>query len=81
MKSEVRLFFREMLREDLPVGQFLRADHTFVDKKLAKLYELPERKTLRLADGFQRVALAPGSHRGGLLGPIFITGLGWHELL
>jgi hypothetical protein len=35
---------------------------------LAKLYDLPEQKTLRLADGFQRVSLAGSPQRGGLLG-------------
>jgi hypothetical protein len=68
MKAEVRLFFRDMLKENRPVNQFLHADHTFVDKKLAKLYDLPEQKTLRLADGFQKVSLAGNPHRGGLLG-------------
>jgi hypothetical protein len=68
MKAEVRLFFREMLKDNLPVSQFLRADHTFVDKKLAKLYDLPEQKTLRLADGFQKVSVKGDTHRGGLLG-------------
>ncbi len=68
MKAEVLLFFREMLKDNLPVTQFLHADHTFVDKKLAKLYDLPEQKTLRLADGFQRVSLKGDQHRGGLLG-------------
>ena len=68
MKAEVRLFFRDMLKDNLPVSQFLRADHTFVDKKLAKLYDLPEQKTLRLADGFQKVSLKGDTHRGGLLG-------------
>ena len=68
MKAEVRLFFRELLKDNLPVSQFLNSDHTFVDKKLANLYELPEQKTLRLADGFQRVNLKGDTHRGGLLG-------------
>jgi len=68
MKAEARLFFREMLRDNLPVTQFLHADHTFVDKKLAKLYDLPAQKTLRLADGFQKVSLVGDKHRGGLLG-------------
>ena len=68
MKTEARLFFREMLKEDRPVTQFLHADHTFVDKKLAKLYGLPEQKTLRLADGFRKVSLEGNKHRGGLLG-------------
>ncbi|MGA0133340.1 MAG: DUF1592 domain-containing protein [Opitutales bacterium] len=68
MRTEVRLFFQDMLKENRPVSQFLRADFTFVDKKLAKLYDLPEQKTLRLADGFRRVNLAGDNRRGGLLG-------------
>ncbi len=68
MKTEARLFFRDMLKDNRPVSQFLRADQTFVDKKLAKLYDLPEQKTLRLADGFQKVSLKGDKHRGGLLG-------------
>ena len=68
MKTEVRLFFRDMLKENRPVNQFLHADHSFIDKKLAKLYELPEQKTLRLADGFQKVSLKDNPRRGGLLG-------------
>ena len=68
MKTEVRLFFRDMLKENRPVSLFLQADYSFIDKKLAKLYELPEQKTLRLADGFQKVSLKDNPHRGGLLG-------------
>jgi hypothetical protein len=68
MKTEVRLFFRDLLASNRPVTRFLRADHTFVDKKLAKLYDLPEQKTLRLADGFRKVSLQGDPHRGGLLG-------------
>ena len=68
MKTEARLFFRDMLKDNRPVTQFLRADHSFIDKKLAKLYDLPEQKTLRLADGFQKVSFKGDSHRGGLLG-------------
>ena len=68
MKQEAYLFFRHLLDENEPVTEFLDADYTFVDKKLAKFYELPEQKTLRLADGFQRVSLAGNSRRGGVLG-------------
>lgn len=68
MKNEARLFFRDLLKNNGSVTQFIDSQHTFVDKKLAKLYELPEQKTLRLADGFQKVSLQGGSHRGGLLG-------------
>jgi hypothetical protein len=68
MKTEVRLFFRHLLRENGSVRQFLEADYTFVDKRLARLYGLPEQKTLRIADGFQRVSIAGNHQRGGLLG-------------
>ncbi|MEO6567624.1 MAG: DUF1592 domain-containing protein, partial [Opitutaceae bacterium] len=68
MKTEVRLFFRDLLTTNGSVRQFLDADYTFVDKRLAKLYNLPEQKTLRLADGFQRISIAGSRQRGGLLG-------------
>ena len=68
MKTEARFFFRHLLESDGPVTDLLDSDYTFVDKKLANLYDLPEKDKLRLADGFQRVSLKPGSHRGGVLG-------------
>lgn len=68
MKTEVRLFFRHLMTENGSVRQFLDADYTFVDKRLAKLYNLPEKNTLRLADGFQRVSIKGNRQRGGLLG-------------
>ena len=68
MKQEARLFFRHLLKENGSVKDFLDSDYTFVDKNLAELYRLPEKETLRLADGFQRVSLAKNRQRGGLLG-------------
>ncbi|MFM2176343.1 MAG: hypothetical protein RL015_441 [Verrucomicrobiota bacterium] len=68
MKAEARLFFRDLLKNNGSVTQFIDAETTYVDKKLAKLYELPEAKTLRLADGFKKVSLKGNTHRGGLLG-------------
>lgn len=68
MKTEARLFFRDLLASNGSVTQFISCDHTFVDKKLARLYDLPEKDTLRLADGFKRVSLTDKNHRGGLLG-------------
>ncbi|MDB6117422.1 MAG: signal peptide protein [Verrucomicrobiaceae bacterium] len=68
MKTETRLFFRDLLTSNGSVSQFINADHTFVDKKLAKLYDLPEKDTLRLADGFKKVSVKGNNHRGGLLG-------------
>lgn len=68
MREEVRLFFRDLLKSNGSAGRFLNADYTFVDKKLAALYGLPEAKTLRLADGFKRVSLQGKPQRGGLMG-------------
>lgn len=68
MKEEARRMFRHLLEQNGPVTDFLNADYTFVDKKLAKLYRLPEREKLRLADGFQRVSLEGNRQRGGVLG-------------
>lgn len=67
MKSEIRLFFRDLLTRDASAALLLESDYTFVDKKLAKLYELPEKTALRLADGFRKVSLANNPRRGGLL--------------
>jgi len=68
MRTEARLFFSDLMKTNGPVTRFLHADYTFADKRLAKLYDLPEQKTLRLADGFQRVSLKDNQRRGGLLG-------------
>ena len=68
MKTEARLFFHDLLKNNGSVARFIDADYTFADKKLAKLYELPEKDNLRLADGFKKVSLNANNHRGGLLG-------------
>lgn len=68
MKTEVRLFFADLLKNNGSIGQFIDSDHTFADKKLAKLYGLPEKDKLRLADGFHKVSLKDDRHRGGLMG-------------
>jgi len=68
MKAEARVFFRDLLKNNGSVAQFIDCEHTFADKKLAKLYDLPEKDKLRLADGFQKVSLKGNTHRGGLLG-------------
>jgi len=68
MKQEAFLFFQNLIEQDGPIGDFLTCDYAYVDKRLATLYKLPAKDTLRLADGFQRVNVAGDSHRGGLLG-------------
>lgn len=68
MKKEAQLFFRHLLQSNGPVTDFIDSDYTFVDKRLANLYSLPEREKLTLKDGFQRVSLKGNRQRGGLLG-------------
>ena len=68
MKKEAHLFFSHILEEDRPISDFIDADYTFVDKKLAQLYQIPQMDSLRLEDGFRRVSLKSQNKRGGLLG-------------
>lgn len=68
MKTEAHLFFRNLLNENGPVTDFIQSDYAFVDKRLANLYQLPEKDSLRQADGFQKVSLEKNYQRGGLLG-------------
>jgi hypothetical protein len=63
MVEESRRFFREVLRENLSIQEFLNSDWTVLNPRLALHYGLPIPK----GGGFQKVRLAPESHRGGLL--------------
>ncbi len=63
MREEPVEFFREMLAKNLPLDRFLDSDWTMANARLSDFYGLPEPK----ASGFQRVALKPEDHRGGLL--------------
>src|SRR5438477_2161979 len=62
MAKETELFFTDIVRQDRSILEFLDANYTFVDGRLAKLYDLPG----ITGDAFQRVSLK-GTHRGGLL--------------
>ncbi|MCR9202191.1 MAG: DUF1592 domain-containing protein [Planctomycetaceae bacterium] len=63
MLQETRLFADSLLKDDLSVLQFLNADYTFVNRRLAEHYGLPK----PAGGGFHRVALSD-DRRGGLLG-------------
>ncbi len=63
MPQETQLFFREMLRSDRSVAEFVHSDWTMLNSRLAKHYGI---------DGvhggeFRRVSLPPNAHRGGVL--------------
>jgi mono/diheme cytochrome c family protein len=62
-RRETELLFEEVLREDRSVLDLLKADHTWLNERLAKHYGIPHVYGTR----FRRVALDPGSERGGLL--------------
>ena len=63
MMTETILFFRDMLRENRPLGEFLDADFTFVNDRLAEHYGIEGVSSAE----FQRVVL-PSEQRGGVLG-------------
>ncbi len=62
MKTETRLFFDYMLRENRPISDFLDARYTFLNERLAKFYGIPGVK----GPEFRRVELAT-DQRGGVL--------------
>ena len=71
MRAEPVEYFREMLTNNLPIEGFLDSDWTMANARLCDFYGLPEPKQ----DGFQRVALKPEDHRGGLLTMGAVLGL------
>lgn len=63
LPQESRAFFREMLRNDLPVSSVVQTDWTFLNERLARHYGLPPVQGTQL----RRTALTSGSRRGGLI--------------
>jgi mono/diheme cytochrome c family protein len=63
MRQETEMFFAAIMREDRSVLEFLDAEYTFVNDRLAKHYGLPDVE----GKEFRRVSLDP-SRRGGVLG-------------
>jgi len=63
MRRETELLFEEVVREDRSVLALLKSDHAWLNERLAKHYGIPH----VYGPQFRRVALEPGSERGGLL--------------
>ena len=63
MHRETELFLDAIVREDRRITELLDADFTFVNGRLARHYGIPGIE----GDEFRRVALAPGTGRGGVL--------------
>jgi hypothetical protein len=62
-RRETELFFESILREDRSVLEFLDADYTFVNERLARHYDIPN----VYGSHFRRITL-PDDTRRGLLG-------------
>ena len=63
-QRETELLFRTVMREDRTVLDFLDADYTFVDERLARHYGIPGVRGSRL----RRITLPADSPRRGVLG-------------
>ncbi|MFN0018714.1 MAG: DUF1592 domain-containing protein [Pirellulaceae bacterium] len=63
MVKETTLFFDEVLRQDLPLTNFVASDFTFLNARLARHYGIPGIEGTEM----RKVALSPDSHRGGVL--------------
>lgn len=63
MLKETKLFFDEVLRQDLPLTNFVHSDFSFLNERLARHYRIPGVEGMDM----RKVTLPAGSHRGGLL--------------
>jgi hypothetical protein len=64
MLTETQMFFNGIVRENRSVLDFLNADYTYVNQRLAEHYGIPG----IYGTTFRKVGLDPALHRGGLLG-------------
>jgi hypothetical protein len=63
-REEPLAFFQQVLRENLPVTNFLDSQFLVVNERLARHYGIDG----VTGDAFQKVTLRPEHHRGGVLG-------------
>jgi mono/diheme cytochrome c family protein len=75
MKAETELFFQAMVKEDRSIVEFLTADFTYVNERLAKHYGIEGVK----GEEFQRVKLDKKTQRGGILTQASILTLTSHS--
>jgi hypothetical protein len=63
MPRETRLFFDEVLKNDLSLLEFVDSDWSMLNERLAKHYGIPG----VVGNDFRKVKLPPDSHRGGVM--------------
>ncbi len=61
--NEAEAYFREFLLNDIDIRQMIRSDFVVINERLARYYGIPNVR----GDGFRRVSVSEGVHRGGLL--------------
>ncbi len=71
MVAETVGFFREVLKRNASLGEFLDSDWTLLNERLATHYDIGGVH----GEAMQRVSLKPEDHRGGLLTQAAILGL------
>ncbi len=62
--AEPKAFLRELIREDMPATRLVDSGFAMLTQRLAEHYGIPGVSGVEV----RRVALPPGTHRGGLLG-------------
>ena len=67
MRTETRLFMAHLIEQDASVLEFLRADYSFLNRDLAKLYGVEDRVSPEDGHRFRQVTFDDAT-RGGLLG-------------
>ncbi len=68
MLAESRAFFREVVKEDLPVTSLVTTDFAMLNERLVQHYRIPGLQPESVVGSqIRRVSLPRGSHRGGFL--------------
>jgi len=63
MQRETQLFFESIVREDRSILDFIDADYTYLNERLANFYNVPNVQGTE----FRKVSFPSDAHRGGLL--------------
>ena len=63
MRRETELFFENIVRQDRGVTDFIDADYTFLNERMARFYKIPN----ITGPDFRKVSLAGHAQRGGVL--------------
>lgn len=64
IQRETELFFTRILKDNIPIFDFLNADYSYINEQLANHYGIEGVK----GNAFRKVSLAQNPNRGGLLG-------------